>query len=158
MIHTDNYHQKGIVAGCGHMKLAKNNPENYGVTGAQIDLIFNFLENLKQKGLKEIVLEGDHKESAVLIVKNKNIGILHQDENSQVFVFHESLYEEFLEKLARKLAEFEEFQSLKLNPFEIKNLLLKTGKKQFEVTLAQLAQGLPNYEINYKDSLEIKPI
>lgn len=157
MIHTDNHNQNSVAAGCGHMKLAKNNPENYGVTNAQINLIFKFLENLKQKGIKEIVLEGDHKESAVLIVKDKKIGILHQDENNQAFVFHQALCEEFLEKLSKKLAEFEEFKSFGLDSFKIKGLFLKIEEKQLNVTLAKLAKGLPNYEINYENKfLNIK--
>lgn len=147
MVHTDsNYIDEGIVAGCGHMKSAQNNFNIYGLEKDDINLILDFLIDLQKKGLKQLVLKGDHQEGAIFIIHNKNIGLLHQNNNKQAFVFHKALYEEFLDKLVSEFKKMSEFNLIEKE--KMKKMILKIGEEQLNKTIQKLASGLPIYNIN----------
>jgi hypothetical protein len=151
-MHTDDHNlENGIIAGCGHMKLVKKDPERYLVSEEDVEAIFNYLDSLKNQGAKEVVLKGPHNESAVFIVDDRKIGLLHQDGKSQVFVFHKALYEEFIRDLTQNLLNLEEIKSQGISFGDLFKLLKETGEYQLTQTVNQLAQGLPIYEIKLQE-------
>jgi len=155
-MHTDDHNlENGIITGCGHMKLVKKDPEKYLISEEDVEAIFNYLNYLKNQGAKEVVLKGPHKESAVFVINDKRIGLLHQNRDSQAFVFHKALYEEFIGNLAEKLLNLEEIKSQGISFDDLFKLLKETGEYQLTQTVNQLAQGLPTYEIKLEGE-EIK--
>jgi len=159
-MHTDDHNlENGIIAGCGHMKLVKKDPERYLISEEDVEAIFNYLNSLKNKGAKEVVLKGPHNESAVFVIDDKRIGLLHQNRDLQAFAFHKALYEEFIENLAEKLLNLEEIKSQGISFDDLFKLLKETGEYQLTQTINQLVQGLPIYEIkleNEKGEIKIE--
>lgn len=149
MFHNDNHNLGEMALGCGHFRQVKNNPKIYGLTNKDINLILNFLKKVKAKGAKEIILKGKHNESVILVIETRRWGSIRNIENTEAFVFHKSLYEDFLNKLILKLINWPEFNFLSLKNF--KNLFLGVGEKQFNETLKKLAPNLPIFMIKEKN-------
>jgi hypothetical protein len=155
-MHTDDHNlENGIIAGCGHMKLVKKDPERYLVSKEDVGAVFDYLNFLKNQGVGEIVLAGPHNESAIFVIKDRRIGLLHQNKNLQAFVFHKALYEEFIRDLAQRLLNLDEIKSQGISFENLFKLLKETGEYQLAQTVNQLAQGLPIYEIKLEEG-EIK--
>lgn len=150
MFHSDNHNLGGLALGCGHFNQVKNNPKAYGLTTKDINLILNFLKKIKKRGAKEIILNGEHNESIILVIESKQWASKRQFGKIQAFVFHKFLYEEFLNKLVLKLISWPEFNFLSLKKF--KNLFLRVGKKQFNETLKKIAYNLPVLKIKEKNN------
>ena len=151
-MHTDDYNlENGTIAGCGHMKLVKKDPEKYLISEEDVKSIFDYVDFLKNQGVKEVILKGPHNESAVFVIDDKKIGLLHQSGDLQVFVFHKALYEEFIKDLSEKLLNLEEIKLQGISFEDLFKLLKETGEYQLTQTVNQLAQGLPNYEIKLEE-------
>ncbi|HMR55178.1 MAG TPA: hypothetical protein PKD34_01130, partial [Candidatus Doudnabacteria bacterium] len=110
--HTDDHAEQtesGCGMGCGHIKLAKEDPVKYGLTQDQIDFLFAELPSLRDSSATQEILHGDHQESAVVVIQSTEFGLrpLWKQGGSlqEVFVYQKTLHEQQLDKLARKLQE-----------------------------------------------------
>ncbi|MGB9608974.1 MAG: hypothetical protein ACPL3E_01205 [Minisyncoccia bacterium] len=152
-MHTDDHSvDQGIIAGCGHMKLAKQSPLNYGAAAEDLDFIFSYLEKLKKEGIKEMVLEGNHNEFAIFVINNKNIGMLHKKGDKQAFVFHQGLANDLFENIAKKILNLEEIKSTGILKEEFNQILKETFNQQLKQTVLALAPNIPIYEVDFKDN------
>ena len=113
--HSDHHAKQDkseLAMGCGHWKQMKLDPQAYNLKGDQMLFIADSLKKLEKKGAKETVLEGDHQEGAVLIVRG-NYGVLPkyvlEDESKrilvEVFVYQATLSDSRHRVLSKKLLE-----------------------------------------------------
>jgi len=156
--HTDEHaeHEKaGHGMGCGHLKNARLNPDLYGMNQNQIDYIFNELPKLLKEGSHEEVLHGEHEEQAVIVVVSDKYGLkplLKTDDGVQeAFIYHQTLHEEQLDKLARVLQMAVADTGKAIEEQEIRVALKEAFGKQLVATLNKLANGKPVYNVRITD-------
>lgn len=142
--HTDT-HAEGTGRGCGHLRLASQNPADYHLSSDDMPAVFERLEALKGG---EVVLEGDHAEGAVIVLTDKSKGMLHEALGTQAFVYHAAWDEERLARLADIIAEIPEVKESNKSSKEIYEMLLSVASLQRNFTLGQLAKGLPMYQVS----------
>lgn len=146
--HTDSHHEgEGFAKGCGHWGQVLKDKESYNISDDQI----RFIEkNLNGVG-KQVVLEGDHSESAVFMIKG-SWGILPRFKNSSAFMYHQSLVDERNRELAEKLLE-KGAVTLKNNEDVewLYDVLSEVTTIHLLETSNRLAKGLPIYDVNFED-------
>ena len=152
--HTDHSAETadaGCGMGCGHMKKALLEAEAYGLSQDQIEYLFTKLPDLLEQSSKQEVLQGDHQESAVVIVESKDFGLKPMrttgDEVQQVFVYQKTLHEQQLDQLARKLQGELAALGEVVEEQQIRHALDQAFALQIGATLARLAKGLPIYSV-----------
>lgn len=111
--HTDHHAEHGVIfGGCGHMKQMGLTLGDYSLTQEQLDFVKTKFTDAVQRGAQETMLNGEHLEGAVLMVKG-NYGIYPNyifatdigKKTGQVFVFHRTLVDKRHKELARILTE-----------------------------------------------------
>ena len=153
------------ASGCGHWKQINLDPQAYNIEKDQIDFIQKKLDDLKKnKKIKEIILEGEHLEGAVLLVKG-SWGILPRykietdggSQETQVFIYHQSLVDARHQVLAS--AWFKR-KAVKLyngcNKDYLYEALSEMAEYHLMETVRRLAKGLPIYTINFEDDGEFE--
>lgn len=152
--HTDHHaetQEAGCGMGCGHMKKARLDAETYGLTQDQIDYLFTQLPELLEQSAQQVVLQGDHAESAVVIVESEHFGLKpmrkSNDEVQQVFVYQKTLHERQLDLLARKLQEALAETGEVVEEQQIRHALDQAFALQMGATLTALAKGLPFFSV-----------
>lgn len=156
--HTDAHAEsngKGPGVGCGHIKFATQHPEDYHLTPEQTEFILKQLPKLLDKGAKQVVLEGDHDEKAVLVVESDYFGVKPNNGQKQVFVYQKRLHEHQLDKLAKPLS-----QRLAAagTPIDVNSLRLAIDEvfhQQLGATLGRIAQGLPVFGVTMPRSGQV---
>lgn len=162
--HTDSHAESahsGCGRGCGHLKFALENPEAYKLSADQINFIFNQLEPLLKQSAQQVVLQGDHAESAVVIVDSEEYGLKpmwqHEGILDQVFVYQKTLHTRQLDKLARKLQEALAEQGDAVEESDIRLSLDQAFAFQIGATLSRIAKGLPIYSVSLAaDEIQIQ--
>jgi hypothetical protein len=109
--HSDRHGDHDLLAsGCGHFKQIKLDPTAYSLETEDLDFIKQKLEHVKKKGAKEIILEGDHMEGAILMVRGHwsvmtgyNLETEVGTRLVQVFVYSQTLTDEKHRKLSKQL-------------------------------------------------------
>ncbi len=148
---------------CGYIKDVSLDPAAFSLEKDQLDFIKE-----KFRSSKEIVLQGEHLEGAVALVKG-NFGVLPQytfkyqegDILAQVFVFHQTLIDQRHRILARKLID-EKAVKFHNRPFnqDDEDYLYTTLSETSEVHLFEiskrLAEGLPFYQVVFDNSGEFE--
>lgn len=154
IFHTDHHTESqegGYGMGCGHMKKAWLDPKTYAVTRGQIDYLFTRLPELLQQSAKQVVLQGDHAESAVVIVESEYFGLKPMrkinDEVQQVFVYHKTLHERQLNLLACNLQAALAETGEVVEESTIRQALDQVCALQMDATLTDLAKGLPVFSV-----------
>jgi hypothetical protein len=151
--HTDNHADQGVPGlGCGHLRLARENPETYGLHQSQMDLIFKTLEELLELGAKQEVLDGDHSEQAVVVVESSRYGLKPMMQSDghlfQAFVYQSIMDQERLTRLVQALYQ-------KINPMygvsldAVRTTIAETAQQQLHQTVNALAKGLPQYVVTF---------
>lgn len=104
--HTDR-HNPAPVAGCGHVRCISQNTEEYGVTEQEVSFVKNIVTNMVARGIMCDVLEGEHEESAIIVIDSTTHSVaprLEQNGKTQeVFIYHKKLHQERLKLFAEKL-------------------------------------------------------
>lgn len=164
--HTDSHAEKGkTLGGCGHYKQMTLTPEDYGLTANEVEEIRNKFAQTKEKGAIEVILEGDHKEAAVVFIKG-DFGIYPQgevvDEEGkktavQIFIYHQTLAEAYLKDLARLLLEkkaivFRDSETEEM----LSTALLEMADIHLLETAKRLAKGLPIFEVKFEEDGQFK--
>lgn len=156
-LHTDLHGDpKKLASGCGHFKLINLNNAAYNLTKEQVDFIYKKIEEVKEAGANEIILEGDHMEAAVLLVYGNGKSVMNQfivkGASVEVFVFHQTLSDQRNRLLAKKLLEN---KAVKLLPEQDEDYLSIALSETTEVhlmeTTTKLAKGLPIYKVIFED-------
>lgn len=156
--HTDSHaHGKGVLAGCGHIGQATLGLAEYKITKDDMIFIKDFFAQAVQKGVSEELLQGDHQEGAVVLVKG-NWGVLPQGkilmgtQNSavQVFMFHQTLVNERHKVLAKKLIENKAITLLPgCDSDYLYEVMSTIADEHLMETARRLAKGLPIYEVAF---------
>lgn len=149
--------------GCGHLRLALQHPERYGMRPALIESFLRSFFELSWAGHDENetqVLPGGHAEGAVV-----NVVVEHGVEafsriplvspmvsGSQMFVNHPQVSEFLRSQLGRFLARQTDLFGLGNGAAQaLIDTVCDLGTTQLGHTLAELAPGLPVYEIRFDD-------
>jgi hypothetical protein len=142
-LHTDSHAMHGTetkdlpAAGCGHFKLAKKDPESYGLASEDISAISQILSDLISKGARNTVLDGDHGEQAIIVVNSKTHSIKSSTpEGTQAFILQKTLDDERLLELAEKLSEIISGKE------GVEKAVFEASEKQLQKTLASLAPDI----------------
>ena len=168
--HTDSHAEKGkVLAGCGYMKLVSIDFTSYNLTEKQIEFIKTQFGKMKEQGVKEIILHGDHSESAVVFIKG-NYGIqprfkLEKTEGGRegmLFVFHNTFVDARHRILAKKLIALKALQlEGGIEEEYLYSVLSDTCENHLMETAKRLAKGLPIYEVQFfesKNRFEVKEL
>ncbi len=144
--HTDE-DSNAVAGGCKHIANARNNPNDYGLTEDDAELIEQTLLRLKGQGGNEVVLKGEHKERAVLILNSQDLSINHQGEDGdQVFVYHKAIDQEQRDILVQAVS-----AKFGLNNAELLEATNAASASQLEATANVVAKGLPRFLVNKKE-------
>lgn len=160
-LHTDAHADGSVVcAGCGHMRLMRANPSAYNISPDQITLLDELIGDLEKKGAKEIKLEGDHIEGAVLFVEG-NFGVFPRyqmltDDGTktvEVFIHHRTLVNQRQKLFAEKLIEANTVTLAGgLDAEYLYEVLSEQADDHLLETAGKLAHGLPMYGIEFNDN------
>lgn len=159
-MHTDHHGDSKITAsGCGHWKQIKLDPTAYHITQDQLVELEESIEGARKKGAQEVVLNGEHREAAVLQVRGnysvKTRYFLEAGSGTkevEVFVYHESLVKERHRKLAEVLIANRAVKLYNgLDADYLYDVLSDTTEDHLFETVKRLAGGLPVYNVTFKD-------
>jgi len=158
-LHSGRHGDPQVIASdCGHYKTIKRHPEAYQIEKDQIDFIDQALIKMKKKGAKEIILEGEHLEGAILMVRG-DWGILPRYKlqfegganEVQVFVYHQSLVDERHRVLASTLLRRKAVKLFKGCGVDyLYQVLSEMAENHLMETAKRLAKGLPIYQTNFE--------
>jgi hypothetical protein len=142
----DKPEEQKVARGCGHLRQAEKDPRAYGLEPEDMSAIFGRLSALKKEGASEVVLRGEHRERAVIVVDSPKFGFRRGDGNGfQVFVYHAALDRLRLEKLAGELAKIAELRDISAEV--LRGALIAASDREREETLRRLAAGLPIFAV-----------
>jgi len=152
--HTDSHHG-GLALGCGHFGQMLKDFVAYNLQKKDIEFLEEKLKFLKKEGVLPAVLEGNHDEGAILIVKG-NFGILPRfiidtDEGKKevsVFVYQQTLVDERHRVLAKKLIENKAVKLFdNLDEEYLYEVLSEEGENHLLETVNRLVSDLPLFEV-----------
>jgi len=146
--------------GCGYLGQIEHDPQVYNLNTDETTFIKKQLDNLKVQGAKEIILNGEHNESAIIMI-NGNFGLLPRfvvdKDTTSVYVYHTSLISNRHKKLAQKLMEKKAVELFAgLDDEYLRHALSETMENHFYETLKRLAPGLPLYNVTFSDDGNFK--
>lgn len=159
-MHTDSQNdEKDAFRGCGHMSQLETVPEAYSLAREDVEFILSSFKLAKSRHANEVVLEGQHKKNAVVIVKG-DYGILprhYLEVNGQkllveVFEYHQTLVDKRHRALAQELIKN---GGVKLIAGQDEESLYEAfgdiGENHLMETLRSLAKGMPIYEVKFDE-------
>lgn len=156
-LHSDTHADPTIPAsGCGHIKQILLDPEAYFLEKKQVLQIQKELAVLKKNGAHETILEGDHKEGAVIQIKGNygiSPGYVFEDEMAQIFVYHTTLVNQRHRLLAKSLIEYKAVTLFSGYDHEyLYDALSEVAEDHLFETAKRLAAGLPLYQIEFGEN------
>ncbi|HYF04552.1 MAG TPA: hypothetical protein VEA59_00100 [Patescibacteria group bacterium] len=152
--HTDDHavsDAKEMGMGCGHIKNSIVACGDYGITEVQARYIKYALIKLSSEGARQVVLHGNHEETAVIIVDSYSWSVkpkqtLESNQVREAFVFHRTLSEKRSKELAGCL-----FAALggssTVSEGDVFLALINKMQKQLNETVSRLAKDLPVYHV-----------
>ena len=152
--HTDCYHNN-LVLGCSHYVQILKDFSSYNLQKKDVDFLNEKLNFLKKEGCLPLLLEGEHDEGAVLLVKG-NFGVLPRftvetDEGKKevsVFVYQKTLIDQRHRLLVKKLIESKGVKLFdNLDDEYLYEVLSEEGEIHFLETINRLAHDLPIYKV-----------
>ncbi|MFH1827392.1 MAG: hypothetical protein ABH812_03120 [bacterium] len=146
-IHTDSHNKDGIAAGCGYFGQIKRKPWLFGITIDQVDIIEQGFEKLVEQGANQIVLEGDHQEEGVLIVR----GDRSVKPNGKYFIHHDTLIDKRNKLLITSLQKNDQFLNRKFVD-ELAEIPVRHLRKIIEILTKrkEMPRGLSFHGIDFK--------
>ncbi len=157
--HTDEHAEHdhtGAGMGCGHLRLARTNPDDYGVTKEQMEFLFGELEHLADTGAHETVLHGEHGEQMVLVIDSDKYSVNSKQINAdgtetQAFIYHQSLDLELMHTLAENLHKLILASGHEVDLNKIYDELVEVSALQRKQTLSKLSANLPRYKVEFDE-------
>lgn len=162
-IHTDSHSchdkdEKVQCLGCGHFKQASLDPAAYGLEKEDIDFIFGALQKLKKENVKNDILDGDHSEKAVIVLKSHDYSIFPKVKIKGVetacFVYHKTLDDKRRRLIAQNLIPHIKSDK-EINEEYIYEILTSTSDQQLFETVARLAPEYPIYNVEIDGEGEV---
>ncbi|QQS22763.1 hypothetical protein IPM19_03995 [bacterium] len=153
--HTDAHALEkgaGPGLGCGHINFATQHPEDYHLSEDQTEFILEQLPKLLDEGAKQIVLNGDHAEKAVLVIESDFYGVKPNNGDTQVFVYQKRLHEQQLGKLTKPLAYKLKASGQVVEEGSLRKAIDEVFHDQLGATLGRIAKGLPIFSVNIPQS------
>ncbi len=156
--HSDHHGAPKMPAsGCGHFKQIQLDPAAYNLQKEDVGFIKEKLAEVKKAGAEEVVLDGDHMEGAILVVKG-GWGIMPQyaletDQGNklvQVFVYQQTLTDEKHRELAKRLVK-DKAVKFKLGEDEeyLYQVLSDTAENHLMETAKRLAPDVPIFKVDF---------
>ena len=143
--HSDTHHKENGI-GCGHANAAQEKNEYYAHRKDEQRKLIELVQELERQGdprVSEDILDGDHKEKAILIIDDPKESVRHYDPQTgeQYFVYDRLAHMEYIEKFA-------EFLQKRGYDIDI-DALKKAAENQAMTTLALLgsSQGKPIFKV-----------
>lgn len=158
--HTDTHAHDAVgCAGCGHIKQIRLDPEAYNLTPDQVKTLDSIIAKTMKSGAREITLDGDHHETAVMIVAGPYTILPQQeiqtDEGAltvQVFTTHKSLTDARNDVLCERLvAEGAVTLADGLGEEYLYECVSEVCDNHLMETAKRLAKGLPIYSIQFNE-------
>lgn len=143
-IHSDTHHEKN-AEGCGHIREAFHDPVSYELTDAGSTFLKNFFEQFEKKGGKMTVLDGEHGEGAVVIVKGNEWSIA---PDGKAFIYHKTLDDGRRRRIAHAMASYVN-PALSVDEQYLYDILTRIADVQRMETVRRLADSLPIYEAQF---------
>jgi hypothetical protein len=152
--HTDSHHG-GLALGCGHFTQILKDFVAYNLQKKDIKFLEEKLKFLKKEEVLPTVLEGNHDEGAILILKG-NFGIfprfIIETEEGQkevsTFVYQKTLVDERHRVLVKKLIEDKAVKLFdNLDEEYLYEVLSEEGEIHLLETVNRLASDLPLFEV-----------
>lgn len=110
--HTDTHEGHGCVVGCGHCNAAIEKSEKYGLERERVEELLEIVrehqrasDDAQLSSMHCEVLQNDHLERAILVIKSLFYTVEHSDEEDQYFGYDEDRYHAFVSLFIRYLAE-----------------------------------------------------
>jgi len=156
--HTDSHHG-GLALGCGHFGQILKDFIAYNLQKKDVNFLEKKLKFLEKQGVLPVVLQGEHNEGAVLLIKG-NWAVypryyLATDEGKkliEVFVYHQSLADERRKILSKRL--IDDGAVILYPGCEVDYLyqvMSNEAENHFFETLNRLAKDLPIYSVVFDD-------
>lgn len=168
-LHTDSHGDKAkIASGCGHFKQINLDPAAYKLEKEDVEFIAEKIAVAKKAGSEEVVLEGDHMEGAILLLKG-DWGVLPRyvletdqgKKDVEVFVYHQTLTDEKHRELAKKLVE-KKAVKFKMGEDDeyLYQVMSEVAENHLMETAKRLAPDLPIFSVVFKEdgSFEISKV
>jgi hypothetical protein len=140
--HTDTHEGHGCVVGCGHCNAAIEKSEKYGLQRERVEELLKIVRHHQQTSddgqlpsMHCEVLQNDHLERAILVIKSLFYTVEHSDEEDQYFGYDEDRYHAFVSLFIRYMAAEEPEVELDYNA------LIDVIDKQKGVTLGLLGSS-----------------
>lgn len=162
-IHTDGHNchshdKREQCLGCGHLKQAALDPVAYGLEKEHIEFIFKALEQFKTDGIKNDVLEGDHMEKAVIILKSQKFSIAPKRKKNEYidecFIYHKTFDDRRRRLLAQNLLVHIKSDD-EMTEEHIYEILTTVSDQQLFETVSRLAPEYPIYKVEIDDEGEV---
>lgn len=143
--HTDMHHPTKII-GCGHIKEVLQNHTSYGLTIVSVTFLQDFLNTITEKGASITILNGDHTEGALLIVKGEDWSV---EPDNKIFVYHKTLDDQRRKLIAHQMIQYID-PKLQVEEEYLYDMLSQISDNQRMETVKRLAEGLPIYEVVFE--------
>lgn len=159
-MHTDSHGDRAkIASGCGHFKQINLDPAAYKLDKEDVEFIVEKISIAKKAGSEEVILQGDHMEGAILLVKGNwavyprfELGTDLGKKLVEVFVYHQSLTDEKHRELAKKLLENEAVKfKLGEDKEYLYQIMSEVAENHLMETAKRLAPDLPVYSVNFEE-------
>lgn len=154
--HTDTHADTHTPAGgCGHMKTIRADAKAFSLDEDDMKVLEEQIRDVIKRKAPNVVLEGDHKEAAVLFIEGNHsvypqytMSTIHGSIHTQVFIYHKTLVDERHKAFARRLVES---QAVILPPgfdyLYLYDALSDVAEQHVLEIAGRLAQGLPIYRV-----------
>jgi len=153
--------------GCGHFKQATEDPSAYGLVEEEIKAINGFLTKAIKKEAKCEILQGEHLEGAVVMVKGEDWSIAPKlmannltikqfsNETIEVFIYQKTLDNKRRRILAKNLLPYVK-TSFSVDEEYLYQILSQVSDNQLLETVNRLAKDLPAYEVEFEEGGEFE--
>ncbi|MEI6533103.1 MAG: hypothetical protein WCO06_04645 [Candidatus Roizmanbacteria bacterium] len=133
-------------------------PEIYNILKEDFDDITSLLETIQDAGAKKHILQGEHREGAILLLEgdygvypqysmHTDIGVM----TAQTYIYHQSLAKERTKEIAKKLIELNAVQlSDSVDVEYLYTAFSETMEDLLFETLKNVAKATPIFRINFK--------
>lgn len=144
-LHSDTHHKQDVL-GCGHINEAHKDPSAYQLEKSDMDYMDSFLVDAQHKGAINVILEGEHNEGAVLIIRGEHWSVA---PIGKTFVYHQALDDLRRKTLVDILLPYVD-KSLKVSKEYLYDILTQVADNQRLETVRRLASQLPIYEVVFE--------
>lgn len=154
--HTDTHAASGVpLAGCGHIKQISLDPGAYNVDADDVAFTVEAFAKAVKEGARETVLEGEHEEGALLLIRGDwgvyprhTLLVQSQKKQVSVFEFQQTLSDRRHRTLAEKLVETEAvIMHGGADTEYLYEVLSEVTESHLLETAKRLGKGAPVYDV-----------